>query len=163
MKLKEEIVELGAKTFVGIAVDTDFDTELNPETGKIGGHWDKFIQEDIYGKIPNKKTENVYGLYTDVYPNEYGSYTLTLGAEVEGHVNEAPEGMVIKRLPAQKYIKFTTEHGPIPEVIIDGWKYIWEYFKDSDYQRTYGGEFEFYDERSYDMNNAQLDIYISIL
>lgn len=41
--------------------------------------------------------------------------------------------------------------------VTDTWKKIW----DSSLNRKFGFDFEVYDERSQDWNNAELDIYIS--
>ena len=64
-------------------------------------------------------------------------------------------------IPEQQYIKFTSEKGQMPEICIALWKKIWSDV-DLNAKRAYVADFEVYDERSFDTNNAEVDIYIGV-
>lgn len=64
-----------------------------------------------------------------------------------------------KRL-SSTYARFQTRKGPIEEVVFETWQQIWSW--DQRYLRTYTGDFEWYDERSIDPKEAQIDIYIAV-
>ena len=59
-------------------------------------------------------------------------------------------------IPAQSYTKFIAQ-GKMPDCIANSWKDIW----DSKIERAYQFDFEIYDERSKDWNNAIVDIFVS--
>lgn len=66
-------------------------------------------------------------------------------------------------IPSQKYVKFTNEPGPMPKVCIDMWQKIWAMDENQlGGIRAYQADFEVYDARCSDSNNAILDIYIGI-
>jgi len=46
----------------------------------------------------------------------------------------------------------------MPECVINTWKEVWV----SNIPRAYKIDFEVYDERSKDWNNAELEVYLSI-
>ena len=80
---------------------------------------------------------------------------LTIGCKVNS-LEDIPEGMDGLELPTQNYTLFTAQ-GKIPNAIIDTWQKIW----DSKIGRTYTFDFERYDERSHNPDDAIIDIYIA--
>jgi predicted transcriptional regulator YdeE len=66
-------------------------------------------------------------------------------------------------LPGQTYMKFTSNPGKMPHVVIQMWQKIWTMSpSEMGGQRAYRADFEVYDERSQDPNHASLDLYIGI-
>jgi predicted transcriptional regulator YdeE len=61
-------------------------------------------------------------------------------------------------MPAQSYTKLIAK-GKMPDCISNSWKDIW----DSKIERAYKYDFEVYDERSKDWNNATVDIFVSTI
>jgi len=59
-------------------------------------------------------------------------------------------------IPEQNYEKVTAR-GKMPDCISMSWESIW----DSEIIRSYKYDFEVYDERSKDWNNAEVDIFVS--
>ncbi|WP_232305996.1 GyrI-like domain-containing protein [Pontibacillus litoralis] len=102
-----------------------------------------------------------YGLYSDYASDVNGEYSITLGMEALSSI-EPPEEVVVKTIPSAKYMVFTTEKGPIVEVVIKAWQDIWARFASSEVERAYTGDFERYDERCANPEEAQVDIYIAI-
>ena len=74
-----------------------------------------------------------------------------------------PADLVIHEIPSSRYLIFTTGPGTLPDIIIKAWQEIWHFFEaNNEYRRAFVGDFERYDERAQDPNNAVVDIYISI-
>jgi predicted transcriptional regulator YdeE len=134
--------------------------------GMIPGQWQKFFQEGILEKIPGKTGSSIYALYTDYAGGRSGEYGYVIGAMVkEG--TAPPEGMVIKRVPAGRYLVFTSEQGPLPKVVPGAWQKLWKLEDEGKMQRAYLTDFEIYDGRSHDAQNhdaqnAQVDVYVGL-
>lgn len=107
-----------------------------------------FAQQLHGGQAP------VIGLYSDYEKDEHGSYLFTAGQFVDQQLEQVIE------IPASTYAKFRTRKGPIEEVVLETWQQIWTW--DERHYRTYTGDFEWYDERSIDPKEAQIDIYIAV-
>jgi len=69
-----------------------------------------------------------------------------------------PENLESFEIPSQNYVRVIAK-GAMTECITKAWEKIW----DSEIQQKFGFDFEVYDERSQDWNDAELDIYVSIL
>ncbi|MBP1991101.1 effector binding domain-containing protein [Paenibacillus eucommiae] len=104
----------------------------------------------------------IFGCYTDYENGAFGEYTILLGASVSSLAN-IPEGMAVTTLPAARYAVFTTAKGPMNKVVIEAWQAIWQWSAAvTDLERTFTGDFELYDERSSNPEDAQVDIYIAV-
>ena len=74
-----------------------------------------------------------------------------------------PKGMVIKTVPAGRYAVFASDRGPVAKVVVETWKQVWSYYQlPANGQRAYRADFELYDQRAADPDNAQVDIYIGV-
>lgn len=137
--------------------------EQEPGSNKIATLVQRYFQGGCYEKIDNRKNPGTsFSVYTDYESDEKGEYTYFIGEEVFSF-GEVLEEFDILTIPGQNYIKFTNESGPMPEVCVDMWKKIWNMSGlDLGAKRTYIADFEVYDQRSADHNNAILDIYIGI-
>jgi predicted transcriptional regulator YdeE len=161
--MNKNIEQLPVIKLVGITLETSNQLEMNPETAQIGATMQKFFIEGLQSKIANRmKPGRVFAVYTNYENKEHGRYTYFLGEEVssfEGKNNELKN----LTIPAQTYVKFTSNSGPMPGVVIDMWQNIWK-MNSSDLggNRAYIADFEIYDERSADLQRAVLDIYIGI-
>ena len=65
-------------------------------------------------------------------------------------------------IPESTYMVFTTKKGPVYDVVLQAWEYIWQYFQESPEKRTFTGDYELYDNRNFDPSNAEVQIYIAI-
>jgi len=144
---------------MGIEARTSFQREKNPG-GIIPGHWARFLSEALPA-IPNRCDRDIVALYTDYESDEYGEYTLVLGARVSSAA-DVPAGMVVKKVPAQRYVVFLSERGPVQRIVIDAWKRIWNEPRTADYTRAYRGDFEVYGAAAADPENAQIEIFIGV-
>lgn len=158
MIITPEIKLIGIK-----GVRTSNAKEFNPETNTIGAIMNRYFGEAIFNTIPNRIAPmTTYAVYTDYESDYNGEYTYFLGEAVESFDN-VPEGLDTLVIPAQTYAVFTTQQGPLPYVVIDEWQKIWNMTAaDFGDERAYIADFELYDHRSADYQNAVADIYIGI-
>src|SRR5690606_31489500 len=104
-----------------------------------------------------KISGEIYAVYFDYEKDFSGSFFYFIGCKVEQD-SAIPEGLDELNVPDQNYTRITSK-GVMTGCITDAWQEIWK----SDLQRNYGFDFELYDERSRDWNNAEVDIFISTI
>jgi len=74
-------------------------------------------------------------------------------------LNDIPNGLVGKHFVASNYNKFPVKGNlTVGNVIYEAWEKIWAV----NLNRKYTTDFEVYGEKSKDLTNAELDIYIAI-
>jgi predicted transcriptional regulator YdeE len=130
--------------------------------GVIGKQWGRFMQEGVLEKIPHRADQNIVAVITDYASDKDGDYTQVIGARVTT-TDEVPAGMVAKKVPAGRYAVFTSEKGPIAQVVVRTWQRIWATPKSQPGgDRAYKADFEVYDERSRDPQAAVMDVYVGI-
>jgi predicted transcriptional regulator YdeE len=159
--MNPRVVEAKAFTVVGIAARTSNAKEMTAD-GVIGKQWMRLFQEGLIGKIPNKADASIVAVYTDYASDRNGEYTYVLGARVTSDA-EVPAGMVAKKIPGGKFAVFTSEKGSAPQVVPATWMKINSLPKTAvGADRTYGADYEIYDERARDPQNLQMDVYVGI-
>ena len=159
--VKTKVTELQPFTVVGISARTTNAKEMSGQ-GVIGKQWERLMKENLLSKIPNRSDANTIALYTDYENDANGAYTVILGAKVSS-AEDVPTGMVAVKVPAGKYTVFTSGRGPVGKVVPETWSRIWTSAKSAlGGARTYKTDFELYDQRSADPQNAQVDIYVGI-
>ena len=157
--MKPKLVEHKAFKVVGIAARTNNAKEASPD-GVIGKQWGRFINDRLAGTIPNRADGNVVAVYTDYASNVDGDYTFVIGARVTKAEN-VPAGMVVKDVPAGRYAVFTSDRGPVQQVVVATWKRIWDAKKSElGGERAYKADFELYDERAQNPADSIVEIHI---
>ena len=162
--MKKEKITLDRITLVGITARTNNKNEMNPETAKIGPlvgtYWGKQIANQLKERV---KPGITYSVYTEYESDEHGDYTYFIGEEVKPLDNQDLSHLKSLVIPANAYQRFTTEPGKMPEVVINAWQSIWKMTnEDFGGKRKYLADFEIYDKRAQEPNNAIVDIYIGI-
>jgi predicted transcriptional regulator YdeE len=145
---------------IGIEARTSNAKEATGDS-TIPRQWQKFFQEGILDKIPGKAGSNIYAVYSDYASDHNGEYTYVIGAMAKEGTTP-PAGMVAKRVPGGQYAVLTTDKGPLPQVVPGAWQKIFKLEDDGKITRAYHTDFEIYDQRARDPNNAQVDIYIGL-
>ncbi|MDU5144035.1 MAG: effector binding domain-containing protein [Paenibacillus dendritiformis] len=156
-----KIIERGEMTLAGISARTSNMREYTPEA-VIPQMWERFWTEGLLARIPNAAEPGViYGCYHDYENGASGEYSMLIGTSV---ITDAalPEGFKAVTVPAAKYAVFTTARGPLAQVVTEAWAAIWKWSSASEMTRTFTGDFERYDERSANPEDAQVDIYIAV-
>jgi predicted transcriptional regulator YdeE len=147
-----EIVNLEQKTVAGIKIRT---SNSSPSmTRDIGEAWQRFYAQGIYASIPNKVNGKAIGLYTNYENGAAGEYDVLVCCEVSSLEN-LPDGLETKVIPAGKYAKFTV-HGNM-EAVGACWNEIWQTKLD----RKFDCDFEEYQECD-DMEHMEVYTYISL-
>jgi predicted transcriptional regulator YdeE len=154
-------VEISEFYVVGIAARTSNQREMSGQ-GVIARQWDRLFREKILETISNRADFNTYAVYSDYVGDHTGEYTFLLGAKVK-NASQIPEGMIAKRVPAGRYAVVTSEQAPVVEAVVGAWKKVWSSSPQQlGGERAYHTDFEVYDERASDPQNAQVDIYIGL-
>lgn len=141
---------------VGLRLENKTTNENNQSSRDCGDLWQKFEKDKIFDLIPNKLTNEIYAVYFNYEKDETKPFSYFIGCKVDEN-SIVPEGLDSLNIPSQNYVKYTAK-GIMTGCITEAWRKIWN----SDIQRKFGFDFEVYDERSQNWNDAELDIYISI-
>jgi len=151
-------------SLIGISVRTSYQQELDKMTGNIFPCVQRYFHEELFEKIPNRANPGkTFCAYTDYESDYKGEYTYFIGEEVSLVSSQVPEGFEVLIIPDQNYTKFTTAPAPMPEVVINAWKAIWNMSPDElGGKRRYHTDFEIYDERATDHQNIIMDLFIGI-
>ncbi|MET3115175.1 putative transcriptional regulator YdeE [Pedobacter sp. CG_S7] len=149
------IQKIGAFSIIGISVRT---TNENGQASKdIPALWGKFMSDGVLEKIPNKVDNTLYCIYTDYQKDHTKPYTTILGCKVQ-NLNNVPEDMVSKTFEDADYEKFVATGNLMQGAVIKEWTKIWS----SDLKRAFTADFEVYDNKSIDPENAVVDIFIAV-
>ncbi len=160
--MEPEIVEQPEFSIVGIQVRTSNAKEMTGQ-GAIPKQWSKFYKEGTADKIPNKVDSTVYAVYTNYASDYNGEYDFIIGMKVSG-ASDVPPGMVAKKVPSGRFAVITSAKGPVERVVPQAWQRV--YSLDDNRQlggaRAYKADFELYDQRSQNPQDAQVDLCIGL-
>jgi predicted transcriptional regulator YdeE len=145
----------------GLSTRTNNAAEISGN-GKIDSIWESLLQPGLVTKIPNKMGVDLIAVYTDYETDHTGHYTYLLGLPVVS--SEAlPSNLTVKHVSPGRYAVFTSERGPVAKVVRQVWQRIWAMSeKELGGQRAFQTDFEIYDQRATDPENAQIDVYVGL-
>ncbi len=141
---------------VGLKLEGKTTNENNQSNKDCGNLWQKFEKDKIFELIPNKLSNEIYAVYFDYEKDETKPFSYFIGCKIDENAY-VPENLTSLDIPSQNYIKVRAK-GMMPHCITEAWQKIWS----SEIERKFGFDFEVYDERSNDWNNAEVDIYVSV-
>ena len=141
---------------IGLKLDKKTTNEGGQSSIDCGSLWQKFETGNFIEIISGKLGDEIYAVYFDYEGDDTKPFSYFIGCKVEIDA-ETPHGMDSLVIPAGNYSKVIAA-GKMPDCINNSWKEIWS----SDIARTYQFDFEIYDERSKDWDNAEVDVYISV-
>ncbi len=148
-------VKMPAFSIIGISIRTT--NENNQATTDIAGLWQKFLSESLVNEIPNKVDKTIYSLYTDYDSDHTKPYTAILGCKVSD-VTNIPEGMVSKSFTESNYVKTSAKGDIMQGLIVNHWSKIF----DMDIDRSFQVDFEVFDEKAQNPNDAEVDFYVGV-
>lgn len=152
--------ELRSFDVVGIFTRTTNADEM-AGAARLAEVWGRFVSQDLGSKIPGRVDNNLLGVYFDYESDANGAYSFILGARVvPGAI--APDGFKKISVPSQSYVKLSSPVGTIPKIVLEAWQTIWNMSDNSKIDRAYTFDFEEYDHRSMNPQEAQMDLFISI-
>ncbi|MFN6943309.1 MAG: GyrI-like domain-containing protein [Cytophagaceae bacterium] len=147
----------GEFKIVGLKLNSKTTNQNDQSNKDCGDLWQKFESDKIFDRITDKSSNEIYAVYFDYEKDETGPFSYFIGCKVD-NTDVTPEGLDELTIPAQNYSMFTAK-GVMTGCITDAWKKIWS----SDIRRSFGFDFEIYDERSRNWNDAEIDIFISTI
>ena len=141
---------------IGLKLNNKTTNEGGQSSIDCGSLWQKFEAENFAKRIPDKLSDEIYAVYFD-YEGDYTKpFSYFIGCKVKIDT-ETPQGMNSLVIPAGNYSKVIAK-GKMPDCVANTWKEIWT----SNIPRTYQIDFEVYDERSKDWNDAEVDVYLQL-
>lgn len=147
-------MEVNSKKIIGIAVET---TNQNGQAGEdLGKLWGRFFE--VSDQIPNKKSDQIYSVYTHYETDYQGKYTAIVGYEVTS-LQRIPDGFIGKEIGGGRYEKFIAK-GEMPQAVMQSWESIWS--KDEELNRAYTADFEVYGEKSRNGKESEVEIFIAV-
>lgn len=162
--MQQVSIDREAIKLVGISVRTSYLQELDKMQGKIFPCVQQYFHQALFEKILHRiNPGTTFCAYTDYESDYQGAYTYFIGEEVKAFDHPLPDGFSTLNIPRQRYAKFTTQPAPLPDVLVNAWKAIWEMTPaELGGQRGYQTDFEIYDERAADHQNIVLDVYVGV-
>jgi predicted transcriptional regulator YdeE len=164
--MRKEFVEKLPIICVGIKVRTSYEQELglHDDKSQIYPTVMNYYHQGMPDKIPGRKNPGTTLCAYTEYESDYkGAYSYFIGEEVTEEPESLAEGFCLLKIPAQRYAKFTSEPKPMPAVVQDSWKAIWQMDKEKlGGTRCYHTDYEIYDERAQDHNAIVMDFFIGI-
>ena len=149
---------------IGLETRTRNQDERTPATTRIPLLWERFFKEQVAERVPHKATPaHMLEIYTDYESDDHGVYSVLLAYEVTD-LTEVPTGMVARTLPASTYAVFTSDRGPLFQVVQQAWGQIWSMDEAQlGGQRAFRADFEVYHEGSQNPQDGEVDLYISLI
>ncbi|TCD10803.1 AraC family transcriptional regulator [Pedobacter frigidisoli] len=141
---------------IGISIETT--NQNNQAASDLGKLWQRFYAEEIFNKIPDKESEDVYAIYTDYESDYTGKYTSIIGQRV-GSLESIPDGLIGRKIKNEKLFKYIAK-GEMPNAVVETWQEIWA--NDATLNRSYVADFEVYGEKSLQGADSEVEIFIGI-
>ncbi len=159
--MNPKVTEESGFSVIGVEARTSNAKEMTPES-VIGKQWTRFMKENLAAQVPNKVDSTLLAVYTDYASDKDGEYTFILGARVTS-ATQVPKGMVARKVQPGRYAIFTSEKGPVAKVVSETWQRIWSVPKASPGgDRAYKTDYEVYDQRASNPEDAQVDVHVGI-
>jgi predicted transcriptional regulator YdeE len=132
------------------------------DKSSIGPLWQRFIQHNLAAQIPSRIDSSLIVVYSNYASDEKGAYDYLLGARVST-VENLPTGMSWRKVEPGAYAVILTDKGQMPGVLQAAWARIWKMTPaELGGKRAFLTDYEIYDERSANMQSAQLEIHVGL-
>ena len=151
-----ETIRIPAIRLFGLKLKTKTWNQSGQSAIDCGLLWQQFEKENLQEKIPGKLDDERYSVYFEYEGDHTQPYSYFIGCPVESGI-EKPEFLDEIFIPEGIYKKHEAK-GVMPDCIAQVWREIWS----SDLNRAYTFDYEKYDERSADWNNAEADVYVAL-
>lgn len=148
---------------IGLCIRTNNADEMNPNKAKIGPLVQHYYHDQIANHLLNRTQAGVtIAAYANFESDEHGPYDYYIGEQVSD-LHSIPAGLSSLIIPASDYLKLTTPPGKMPDVVIQAWMKIWA-MSEAEFgaKRSYVADFEIYDDRAADPQQAVIDICLGI-
>ena len=146
-----------SETFHIIGIDVRTSNIDGKAQQDIPNLWQKFMTENIAGKVSNKICDDVFCIYTEYEGDHNKPYTTLLGCKVNSLEN-IPEGMRGMTFNPKKQEQFQAKGNLLQGAVWQKWAEIWE----TDLDRTYTFDYEVYGAKAQNLEDAEVDIFIAV-
>ncbi len=150
------VVELEEIYVAGLAIRTNNRTEQElGGNGWIAKTWDEVKEMTD----PNPPA----AIYTGYASDKDGDFSVVIGFR-RSAAKDFKTGEIISKIPAGKYAKFSRK-GPLPDVVIEAWKEVWQAEAEGKLNRAYTADLELYPgmgDGSENVNNLTVELYIAV-
>ena len=142
-------VRLAGFHVAGIRVRTCNRDEMNPAIAQLGGLWNRFFSESWERRLPGRGDDGrIYGVYSGYESDQHGAFDVTAGVALAeaaaAPVEQVAPGAVSVAIEPGDYLVFRGQ-GEMPQMVIDTWLRVWEYFaQNPQLRRRFGTDFEAY-------------------
>lgn len=141
---------------IGLSLKTKTTNDNGQSSIDCKNLWHEFEDGKYAAVIPHKLSDEIYGVYHHYEGDSTKPFSYFIGCKVEKGTT-APKGLESLTIPAGNYEKVIV-NGKMPDCVVNAWQEIWA----ADYARAYHTDFEIYDERSKDWNQAEVDVFVSV-
>lgn len=121
-----------------------------------GSLWQEFEKRNITGQIPDALGDEVFAVYYDYEGDHTKPFSYFIGRPVEKNA-QRPDGLDELFIPESMFRRIEAK-GKMPDCVAGAWRQIWQ----SDTERAYRYDFEIYDHRSRNWEDAEVDIFLSV-
>lgn len=142
---------------IGIQLESKTTNKNGQSSIDCGQLWQRFEEESVFSKIPNKISDEVYAVYYNYDGSYMDPFDYFIGCRVEVDT-KIPAGLRGLQIPGGQY-QVVTAKGKIPDSIGAAWHSIWE---DNTLNRVYTFDFEVYGEKSKNGSEAEVNIYLAV-
>jgi predicted transcriptional regulator YdeE len=141
---------------IGISLKNKTTNENGQSGIDCGNLWQRFEKEDTFNKIQGKISNEIFAVYHN-YEGDYTKpFSYFIGCKVNPELN-VPSGLDSLIIQEGNYQLFSAK-GKMPDCLASAWEKIWS----SDIPRAYQADFEIYGEKSKDLSNSEINIFISV-
>lgn len=150
---------------VGIEARTTNEAEQQGgDSARIPGLWSTLFSTGVPDRVAHKSgAGELIEMYTDYANDETGEYTIFLGYEVERVADDLAADLVVRTVPAGRYLVFTSERGPVVPAVQEAWRRVWSSSPEElGAERSFVADFEVFGAGSKDFEDGEVDIYLSI-
>lgn len=141
-----------------IGISTRTTNKNNQSQQDLGKLWEQFYADNIFEKIPNKISDEIFSIYTDYKSDFTEDYTTIIGVPVST-LDKIPNGLIGREFQPEKFQEFTAK-GEMPDAVINTWIDIWQ--RDKELKRKYTYDMEVYGEKSLNGKDSEVKIYIAM-
>ncbi len=144
-----------AFTIVGIEVRTS--NNEGKATKDIPMLWNRFMEENIRNKVPNRVDDTIYAIYTDYEGDHTKPYTMLIGYKIND-LDNIHEDLTVKMVEAAEYSPFIATGDLTKDAVYKTWLDIWNL----DLKRAYTTDIEIYGEKATDPTNGEAEILVAV-
>lgn len=141
---------------IGLALKTKTTNKDSQAAIDCGNLWQEFEKGNYANKITVRSGDEIFAVYHDYEGDFTMPYSYFIGCKVNNDV-EVPPGMDSLIIAGAEYVKLIAR-GKMPDCVADKWREIWS----DNISRAYKADFEIYDDKSKDWNDAEVAIFISV-